>query len=65
MPIYEYLCARCRHPFEVLVRSARQRISCPGCGSKKVTKLLSSFGVNLGASSAGRSRKGCTPKPGG
>jgi putative FmdB family regulatory protein len=42
MPIYEYLCAKCKHEFE-----AEQRITdapirtCPKCRARKVKRLIS------------------------
>jgi putative FmdB family regulatory protein len=40
MPIYEYLCDDCGHPFELLVRGAATAV-CPACSSRSVTKQLS------------------------
>jgi len=47
MPIYEYRCERCGHEFESLVMSREdaENIRCPGCGSVKVAKALSTFAV--------------------
>jgi putative FmdB family regulatory protein len=47
MPIYEYRCEVCRHGFELLVRSLSQREApnCPACGSLRVKRALSLFGV--------------------
>jgi putative FmdB family regulatory protein len=50
MPTYEYLCGKCRHRFEVLLRSDKQKVACVKCGAKKVTKQYTVFGLNLGAS---------------
>ncbi len=50
MPIYEYLCEKCSHRFERLVRSQGAEVSCPGCQSRKVKRMPSVFGLNLGAS---------------
>ena len=62
MPIYEYACGKCRDRFEVLVRKASQKIACPACGSKKVKRRFSTFGIggggsgsNGGASGSGKS----------
>ena len=33
MPIYEYVCEDCRHPFEKIVLKREETISCPSCGS--------------------------------
>jgi len=43
MPIFEYRCPRCRHSFEQIVRSARERVRCPKCDSSSVEKQLSVF----------------------
>ena len=40
MPIYEYVCRKCRHEFEVLVRGNEQP-ECPQCGDRRLDKLLS------------------------
>jgi putative FmdB family regulatory protein len=40
MPIYEYVCSRCRHAFEDLV-FGDERPSCPECSSSNVEKKLS------------------------
>ena len=47
MPIYEYHCDECKDRFEKLVRSTTkvEEIECPACGSKKLRKALSCFGV--------------------
>jgi putative FmdB family regulatory protein len=43
MPIYEYHCKDCRTDHEVLVRTSREKIACPRCGSHKLAKKLSVF----------------------
>lgn len=48
MPIYEYHCAACRKEFEYLVMSASETVACEACGSKKVEKKFSTFGVGGG-----------------
>jgi putative FmdB family regulatory protein len=40
MPIYEYVCSKCQQEFELLVRSD-ETPACPGCGGKKLSKLIS------------------------
>ena len=47
MPIYEYRCKECDEKFDVFVRSAAQKDAptCPKCGSQKVQKNISLFGV--------------------
>ncbi len=34
MPIYEYVCDDCQHPFEKLVMKSREKIVCPKCGGR-------------------------------
>ena len=40
MPIYDYNCQACGHPFEALVR-ADSTPACPQCGSTALEKCLS------------------------
>jgi putative FmdB family regulatory protein len=48
MPFYEFACEDCHKQFS-LVLSLKEResgqVTCPGCGSTKVTPLISSFMV--------------------
>jgi putative FmdB family regulatory protein len=45
MPLYEFDCPDCRRPFEILVPNARAAggATCPACGSREVTRRLSTF----------------------
>ena len=47
MPIYEYRCEACGEDFELFVRSLSQQTqpTCPRCGSQRVRKSMSLFGV--------------------
>lgn len=39
MPLYEYTCGQCEHPFELLVLPGeREPAACPECGSVKVNR---------------------------
>lgn len=40
MPIYEYVCKKCEHSFEALVRRNEQPV-CEECGSDKLERLIS------------------------
>jgi putative FmdB family regulatory protein len=51
MPIFEYLCKECDHPFEALVYGS-DKAECPRCHSKKLTPQLSVFAVSAKASPA-------------
>jgi putative FmdB family regulatory protein len=48
MPIYEYRCQACDHRFEALVMGAQKPV-CPECGSPKLEKQFSTFGLGGGA----------------
>ncbi len=43
MPIYEYECAKCRaiSTFLILRKEDAVRVACKGCGSKKMSQLIS------------------------
>jgi putative FmdB family regulatory protein len=51
MPIYEYRCEPCAERFEELVRASDPAVTCPGCGSSDVQRLLSSF-AGIGGTAA-------------
>ncbi len=41
MPMYEYVCEECQHPFETLVFDKNDVVECPKCQATKVQKQLS------------------------
>jgi putative FmdB family regulatory protein len=52
MPIFEYTCKDCNHPFEALMLG-REKASCPKCQGKNLASRLSVFAVQAkGASSS-------------
>jgi putative FmdB family regulatory protein len=53
MPIYEYRCEECDEGFELFVRSLSQQAdpTCPDCGSRKVRKEISLFGLSKAGAS--------------
>ncbi|MFA4984793.1 MAG: zinc ribbon domain-containing protein [Candidatus Omnitrophota bacterium] len=60
MPIYEYLCLKCKTRFDCLVRGNAEKVFCPRCRGGQLKKLVSSFafnsrdaGGNITASSSG------------
>ena len=63
MPIYEYRCETCGEGFELFVRSTSGKVrpACPKCGSQKVKKAISLFGV---AATSGRTRTSASCSPG-
>ena len=62
MPIYEYRCETCGEKFEVFVRSSSRQANpiCPKCGSQKVKKAISLFGVG-GAARSNELDASCAP----
>jgi putative FmdB family regulatory protein len=58
MPIFEYICSKCSKAFTILqLNKKEEKKKCPHCGSKNVSKKISSFSC---ASSSGFSRGGST-----
>jgi putative FmdB family regulatory protein len=51
MPIFEYVCEQCNHPFEALVYGS-ENAECPKCHSKKLAPQLSKFAVASKSSSS-------------
>jgi putative FmdB family regulatory protein len=48
MPVYEYLCEKCRHGFSVkmsMTEHEQKAIKCPACKGKKVIPQYSTFYV--------------------
>jgi len=44
MPLYEYVCRECEHPFEALV-FGQEQVECPECQSRRVERQLSLPGL--------------------
>ncbi|MCI0519376.1 MAG: zinc ribbon domain-containing protein [Chloroflexi bacterium] len=66
MPIFEFVCQECSHPFEELVRSSNsvEEVVCPTCGSHEVRKQISTFAARITGSSFSpsfSSGKSCGP----
>jgi len=53
MPIFEFECSDCQHPFEELVfGSNTDDVLCPSCGSAQVRKKMSTFASKSGSDGA-------------
>jgi len=53
MPVYEYECAKCGTVTEVLEKiGSKKRHKCPKCGSTRMEKLFSTFGVSPGGTTS-------------
>ncbi|HEX2928992.1 MAG TPA: zinc ribbon domain-containing protein [Candidatus Binatia bacterium] len=63
MPIFEYHCRHCRHHFETIVLSTREKVSCPKCDSSAVEKQLSVFSSPGSAKEGAASAGGCACTP--
>lgn len=51
MPLYEYVCRKCSHPFEELVYGD-EKAACPKCKTEEVEKVMSVFAVGHGGHDA-------------
>jgi putative FmdB family regulatory protein len=51
MPIFEYVCQKCNHPFEALVYG-KEKTECPKCHATKLEPQLSVFAVSAKGSSS-------------
>jgi putative FmdB family regulatory protein len=60
MPIFEYACQDCGHPFETLVRSGTVP-ECPSCHSTDLVKQLSVFATAAGAPAGGHAMTAVAP----
>ena len=55
MPIFEYICNDCGHPFERILPRHDSKTDCARCGSKRVEKQLSVFAVAGSSAGSGAS----------
>ena len=46
MPIYEYECAVCGHPFERIMQAGEAAPDCPACGGNETKKRIAPFRTN-------------------
>ena len=53
MPIFEYVCTRCKNQFEELVFGQDETAVCPSCGSTNTKKLMSCCRAKVGAGTGG------------
>ena len=64
MPIFEFICQKCGHEFEQLVRksSENNQVECPECHSTNLEEKVSGF-ASL-STSGGLGASNCTPSGG-
>jgi len=68
MPIYEYSCKKCGKAFEHLLLGQKDKASCPVCGSRSLSRLMSASAIQVGSDAfdcACPSGEGCMPEGGG
>lgn len=63
MPIYEYHCESCNNEFETLVMRKTEIVTCPGCGSDKLSRLISAHAIGHGAPDTACGSAPCSPMP--
>ncbi len=56
MPIFEYVCEKCHHPFEALIYGD-QKAQCPQCHATRLAPQLSVFAVSAKSSSSSASAR--------
>lgn len=62
MPIFEYLCRKCGHRFEKLLRGA-ELPDCPECHSRRLDKQLSVFAPSVKGAAAATARRESAAAP--
>lgn len=63
MPIYEYICRKCGHAFEILQRmgSGGEELQCPACRAVGADRQLSTFAGRAAAAGGGAGAPSCGP----
>ena len=46
MPIYEYECRACDHPFEWIMKVGEEAPACPACGADRAKRRIAAFRTN-------------------
>ena len=46
MPIYEYECRACDHPFEWIMKVGEEAPACPSCGADQPKRRIAGFRTN-------------------
>lgn len=64
LPIFDYICSRCKGKYELLVSASnKDAVECPKCGTRTLSRQLSTFavlGAERGKSADGGSCKSCS-----
>ncbi len=65
MPLYEFVCRECDHPFEKLVSPSKDEpVSCPACRGSDVERVLSVVSVGRSSGAPQPSPLTCEGCPG-
>jgi putative FmdB family regulatory protein len=60
MPIFEYICQKCNHQFEVLIYG-NEKAKCPKCQATRLAPQLSVFAVSTKSLSSSSSSRPAGP----
>ncbi|MGH9728965.1 MAG: FmdB family zinc ribbon protein [Candidatus Acidiferrales bacterium] len=61
MPIYEYVCDKCKSRYERIVTAKNSAPACPKCGSARSTIQFSTFAAHPGNGSSARNSSASAP----
>ena len=65
MPLFRYICNKCKNDFEVLQSHVDEQACCPKCGSKDNTRQLNRIGGIRNSGPVGCAARGECPSAGG
>ena len=65
MPLFRYICNKCRNDFEVLQSRSDEQVLCPKCGSADNARQLNRIGGIRNSGPAGCSVRNECPSAGG
>lgn len=62
MPIYTYICNKCKIKFDLLigVTSEKTKLKCKSCGSTSIEKTFAPFGINTSTNNKQSSCDSCS-----
>ena len=48
MPLFDYICPKCKHKFETLVRNKDEKVECPKCKHAETERQLATPAFSMG-----------------